>query len=339
MNSKPRKAPDQARDEIRLSASIVERLGGRFALGRPPKPVSGGEPVPVEVRTTNARWVLHGQPLDEFTAVPSRDGRVLQIDDVLAQSPPLAPREIVLLLLCGGLSFRSEGKVHPLRTLKDPRTGRECTLLDRQLDRLANSPLGPASCVIVGTPLNEAALRNHLDQNPSRRQPGLLVGGLAPRLLPVQKASGPPLVFREASGEISYNPLGHLEALRWLILSGMLAQFAERRVIFFASYSNWGSIFSETTAAVAAFAATNALAHPDTLCFVEVTPRPRETQSGSFLVAPRGRVGPMCLVKYIYGPGAFAIPPGDGVLVSACANITSYQKTLSIQYADESSRE
>jgi len=312
-----------------LSSSIVEQLAGRFALLRPPTSQSGDGSIPVDVKTTNGHLVLHGQRLEVFTAVPANDGRVLQIEDVLAQSTPIDARKLVLLLLCGGLSFRSEGKVHPLRTVKDPGTGQECTLLDRQLNRLASSPLGPASCVIVGTPLNEDALRNHLQKNQSLKQPRLLVGGMAPRLLPVQKATGPPMVYRDASRQISYNPLGHLEALRWLVLSGMLAHFVEHKVILSVSYSNWGPIFSETTAAVAGFVAANAQSHPDTLFFVEVTPRSKETQSGSFLVAPIDRLEPMHLVKYIYGQGAFAVPPGDGVLVSTNTIYFSVQNLMS----------
>lgn len=306
---------DEARDEIRLSWPIVERLAGRFRLAGSPVP-NGDELAPVDVQVTNEGLALAGRCLDDFLTVPPLDPRVIRAERALAASSLIDPKEIVLLLLCGGLSFRSQGKIHPLIYLQDPHSGRCQTLLDWQLDRLFDSPLGASTCVIVATPLNEGDLRHHLESFPPERSPRVCVGGLAPRLLPVQRTSGSPLLMHESSGEIAYNPVGHLEALRWFILSGLLAEFAESQVIIIASYSNWGRIFNQATVGLAGAMARTAQTDGEVLFFAEVTRREMDKERGSVLVATDSSPDNLRLVKDSYGRGRPRLTQGDSVLMS-----------------------
>ena len=240
----------------------------------------------------------------------------MMLEDVVAGEPPLAPKQIGVVILCGGVSFRSQGKVHPLLSVEDPRTKERRTLLDRKLDRLHRSPLREATPLIVCTPLNEAALQAHLQAYPVARRPRLYAGGLAPRLLPVQHASGPLLFFRDPSGDIAYNPAGHLEALRWLIVGGMLADYVDLQLVVTMSYSNWGRTFTEETLALANRVVRTTRAHPETLLFVEVTRRPREKKTGSMLVTSDERGDDLRLVKYSYGGGRPRLSSGESVLMS-----------------------
>ncbi|MFB3131832.1 MAG: hypothetical protein ACE10K_04845, partial [Rhodothermales bacterium] len=306
---------DTTRDEIQLTSAIVDTFAGRFVFTSS-SDSAAQQPQPVDPKATNAQVALRGQPLEDFMAVPPGDPRVVLLDEVVGSTQPLAPQKMAMVLLCGGLSFRSQHKVHPLRRVTDPQTGETRTLLDRQLDRLDASPLKEAARLIAGTPLNEAAFRTHLLTYPPEKRPRLYIGGLAPRLLPVQNASGPSLVLREPSGTISYNPAGHLDALRWLVVSGVLGDLLEAEVILMMSYSNWGRIFTEETLRLANFVVTTTQAHPETLMFVEVTPHPSEKETGSLLVANSINDQNLRLVKYNYGQGRPRISPGTSVLMS-----------------------
>ncbi len=306
---------DTTRDEIQLTSAIVDTFAGRFVFTSS-SDSAAQQPQPVDPKATNAQVALRGQPLEDFMAVPPGDPRVVLLDEVVGSTQPLAPQKMAMVLLCGGLSFRSQHKVHPLRRVTDPQTGETRTLLDRQLDRLDASPLKEAARLIAGTPLNEAAFRTHLLTYPPEKRPRLYIGGLAPRLLPVQNASGPSLVLREPSGTISYNPAGHLDALRWLVVSGVLRDLLEAEVILMMSYSNWGRIFTEETLRLANFVVTTTQAHPETLMFVEVPPRPSEKETCSLLVANSINDQNLRLVKYNYGQGRPRISPGTSVLMS-----------------------
>jgi hypothetical protein len=306
---------DEARDEIQLSRPIVEGLAGRFRLTGSPG-LGSDAPALVNVQATNGQLALSGRRLDEFVAVPPSDPRVIYAESEPIAASRIDPTKIALLLLCGGLSFRTHGKIHPLMPLQDPQTGRNRTLLDRQLDRLFESPLGTANCVIVATPLNEGDLRHHLEGLLSERRLRVCVGGLAPRLSPVQHTSGSPLLMHDPSGEISYNPVGHLEALRWFVLSGMLAEFADAQVIIIASYSNWGRIFNQETIDIAGTLARTAQTDEGVLFFVEVTRSEMNKERGSILVATDVSPGDLRLVKDSYGQGRPRLAQGDSILLS-----------------------
>jgi len=306
---------DENRDEVRLSVPIVERLAGRFQFYHPPNNLSD-EPSLVDIQATNERLALHGRPLDEWVAVAPRDPRVANLEDLTPVMPQIEAKHLAIVLLCGGLSFRSQGQIHPLLPVTDPITGLSETLLDRQLRRLENSPLQSAARAIVGTPLNEEALRKHLDHLPASRRPLLYVGGLAPRLLPVQPGNGPPLTYCEPSGSISYNPISHLEALRWLILSGTLAHFLGCQVIVTLSYSNWGRVYTAETLSIAAWMAHVFQEQPARLFVAEVAARPARTRSGSLLVSGPVEAEGFRLIKYSYGRGAPRLPSEDRILIS-----------------------
>lgn len=303
------------RDEIRLSTSVVDRLGGQFVFTQDSVLDAAGLRA-VDVGATNERVALNGKRLSDFVAVPPDDPAIDSLEAVAARARPLSAKRLAIVLLCGGLSFRSRGLVHPLLEIRHPETGRNVTLLDLQLERFERSPLHGAARLIVGTPSNEDALRSHLAHLPGKRRPELYVGGMAPRLLPRQSAVGQPLEFRDESGMVSWNPIGHFEALRWLVLTGLLGRLREIDVVLFASYSNWGRYLTEGTLAVAGHAMNLAQQRRDWLFCAEVTPRPQEKRSGAILV--RGSKVPheFRLIKYSYGRDAPEFPPGGKVLMS-----------------------
>jgi hypothetical protein len=305
---------DENRDEVRLSTAIVERLQGRFRLTGTAMD-GDNAPLPVDVAATNEQLVLRGRRLDEFTAVPPTDGRVMQLEEVLKQPQQLLPMDIVLLLLCGGMSFRSGGEIHPLKAIHPPQGGRATSLLERQLNRLDMSPLREATCYIVATPLNDKALNSHLATIHYGRA-HLYTGGLAPTLSPSQQRDSPPIVMREVSGDIAYNPIGHLEALRWFILSGMLSQSMHSKVAITASYSNWGRIFTGAMVAIAGTMDRLARNDPSILFLVEVTRRLSGEEKGSMLVAGIDDSENLRLVKPSYGRGEPRLAEGPFILLS-----------------------
>ena len=305
---------DGSRDEIRLSWPIIDRFAGRFRFTSAAQP---NEPALVDVGATNEHIALAGRNLDDFVGVPPQDPRVVPAERLAANSDQIDPQEIVVLMLCGGLSFRSHGEIHPLKLLQDPETKESRTLLDRQLDRIAASPLRKSPSVIAATPMNEEAIKLHIGGRSSpETQIRICTGGLAPRLLPYQRASGPPLVVREPSGEISYNPTGHLEALRWLILSGMLSEFVRSKVIVMASYSNWGRVFDSKMIEIAGFLSRAAKSDSRLLFLAEVTQRQIEKRKGSILVADSANPDNLRLVKLSYGQGRPRFPSESRILMS-----------------------
>jgi hypothetical protein len=305
---------DESRDEIRLSKFILDRLEGRFRLVGTPLH-NGVAALPVDVIATNEALVMEGRALGQFTHVLPGNAAVIAGDGVCDSSGEIAPSAVALVLLCGGLSFRSRGEIHPLRILIDP-NGARTTLLDRQLDRIAQSTFSESTCFIVGTPLNELALKTHLVELPPDRRPQLYTGGLAPRLLANQRNLGSPTVMRDSFGRISYNPIGHLEALRWFVLSGALAEVAESDVAILISYSNWGKLFTGRTLDFANVLKKLALTDPNLLFLVEVVPRSHEKKTGSMLVAPSDDPADLKLVKYGYAHGHPTLTADRDILMS-----------------------
>ena len=305
---------DESCDEIRLTSFILDRLRGHFHFaGTPGLEVS--MLLPVDVPATNQELVMNGKGLAEFVQVVPGDPGVVPGEAVVESSGELCPSAVAFLLLCGGLSFRSEGEIHPLKTLAYPNGG-QTTLLDLQMDRMAKSPFKKSVCFVVATPLNEAALSSHLAGQRSETGPRLYTGGLAPRLSPNQCNSGPPSVVRDSFGRISYNPVGHLEALRWFVLSGALAQVADCDVAILISYSNWGKVFTNKTLDFSNLLKKSAECDPNLLFLVEVVPRSHEKRTGSMLVAPRDNRTDFKLVKYGYAQGRPASPAIGDILMS-----------------------
>lgn len=307
---------DTARDEIRLSKPLVDRLCGRLRFKEPA--VSGASDLlPVDVAATNDALVLDGRSLRSFVTRVPGDTQIPKASAIAADFPLLAAEQIVVVLLCGGVSFRSRGTIHPLLVVDDPRTGRRASLLDRQLDRLAASPLGRARCIVIGNPLNERPLRELLARRPpSPTSPRLCLAGLVPRLLPHQPGHGPLVPWLDRTGRIAYNPFGHFDALRWVMLGGLVHSDPRPEVIVVMSYSNWGQVFTEDTRAIASFARESIAKDASALFVAEVVARHPTAEKGSFLVTDEARPDKLCLVKPGYGCGAPRIACKDEILLS-----------------------
>jgi hypothetical protein len=306
---------EETRDEIRLSKFIVDQLQSRFHFTGV-HPSNSNTPFPVDVSATNQELILQGKGLDEFTLIPPADRRVMQCDYVLRSEKEIDPATVVLLMLCGGMSFRSNGQIHPLKAIPDLAGTTSVTLLDRQLNRISNSPLQKSACLVVGTPFNEDALKTHLAKLPEERRSVLYTGGLAAKLSPAQSDFGPPIVMRDPSGRIAYNPIGHLEALRWFILSGSLARFVETDVVILFSYSNWGRIFTNATLKIANLLKRLSEDDSQSIFLVEVAPRLLDKKTGSLLVASIDNPSKLQLVKYGYGQGKPLHASGASTLMS-----------------------
>ncbi|MGK7877676.1 MAG: hypothetical protein AB4426_31555 [Xenococcaceae cyanobacterium] len=303
---------DISRDEVRL-AGLLKRLAGRWCFANADA-VPDDRPSPVDISATNEALVLGGRPLEDFVGVSPNDRRVLPLEELPHRA--IASEQIAVGLLCGGLGTRSGGKVHPLLVVEEPDAQPPRTLLDLKLEQLANSPLAGAKLLVLGSPLNETALRQHLEGLPVTQRPRLFTGGLVPRLAPYQVPSAPPILYRDESGHLSYNPAGHLDALRWLVVTGALADLHDVEVLMIASYSNWGRLFTNQALSGAAYAAEQGRQEPGILFVVEVTARPKDKRTGSMLVTRTDDPDELRLVKYGYGGGVPTLTEGDTVLMS-----------------------
>src|SRR2546428_14037442 len=76
------KLAGEARDEIRLSWPIIERLAGQFRLVGSPGP-SNDEPTPVDAQATNEHLALSGRRPDEFVTVTPLDPRGIRAERLL----------------------------------------------------------------------------------------------------------------------------------------------------------------------------------------------------------------------------------------------------------------
>ena len=300
-------------DEIQLSAELCTRFAGHFRFAEQTAYVTAG-PLLVDTLATNREQVLSGHSLSEFTTVPVGATWIPRVEDLPDEE--LDPKRIAVVLLAGGLSFRSGGIIHPLLTLEDPVGRDRHTLIRRQLNRLAGSPVAAAKVFIVGTLSNRDTIEREVFQ-PDRR-PTVYAGGLAPRLAVRQHRTGAPILAGSDPGVPSYNPLGHFEALRWLILSGSMADVVDLdiAVIVVMSYSNWGHVFSPTTLRLARSAARRQEADPRFFLLGEVERCPRGKQAGSILVQRSDEIRTPRLVKYNYGSGNLNVAPGDTILMS-----------------------
>jgi hypothetical protein len=297
-------------------AGVMAKLHGCWAFV-PALEDSGAELREVDVPATNDRLVLGQGGLGKYTAIRPDDARLPRMADVMATAQPLAANRLALILLCGGLNTRSAGKVHPLAVVRDPLSGRTASLLSLQLQRIRHSPLADAKLLLFASPLNAPDIRTHLAEITMGLKPWVFSGGLVPRLARYQPSVGPPVPYRDAHGRQSYNPAGHVDALRWLVVHGLLAELRDIDVVITSSYSNWSdSLYGDTTLALAGFAARLSNANDDRLFVAEVMERPVSKRTGSFLVECVGQPGNMRLVKYAYGSGSPYLPRDTGILMS-----------------------
>jgi hypothetical protein len=305
---------DLARDELRL-AGVLERLSGRWSFVDAGSAL-GDQPSLVDVPATNEALVMRGWRLDGYSGIVPGDPQVPRVEACPSTLRPIRAEQLAVVLLCGGLGSRGGGKIHPLLPVRGLDTSCPQTLLDLQLDRLAGSPLAGATVLVLGSLLNETPLRRHLDGLPAARRPLLYLGGLAPRLTRSQNPDGLPSIHCGPSGRPSYNPTGHLDALRWLVVSGALAHLQRLDVILVTSYSNFGRVFTDATLTLAAAAVERGRQEPNALFVGEVVARPRDKWTGSMLVTKTDAPGDLRLVKYSYGRGQPCLAASPEVLMS-----------------------
>lgn len=308
---------------IRLSEGIAPSLAGKFAF-EDDGPADG--PRLVSTERTNERMLLPRDGLRDFHLVDADSNAVTDLSD-LTQREPCRAEDVAVGMLIGGLSFRSGGVVNPQLEVDDP-TGRRVTLLGLQLERFAASPLGAdGRLYLFGNPLNPEAQQRHVAELDSDLSSRFYVGGVAPRLEKAQHADGP-LLFHRMDGEVAYNPIGHLEVLRWLIVLGTLGEIEERRLFVTCNYSNWGRIFDSRMLRIARWADGQMRDDPDCLFVAETTPEPKDTRSGSLLAERQVAGGRYSLVKYAYGSGSPALPAGSRALVSTNTLYFGVEKLL-----------
>ncbi len=304
---------DTSRDEIRF-AGIKDDLAGRWRFAEP-VPASETEAAVVDVDATNEVLVLNGRRLSDFVGIHPDDPKVPHLEELPPPSRAIAPAAIAVILLCGGMSSRSGGKIHPLLQVEDSGRRRTPTLLDLKLEILAQSPLAQARRLVVASLLNEGRLREHLQTSRFAPQVSVYAAGLAPLLAVRQRLSGPPAVSCNRFGEPTYVAAGHLDALRWLVVSGTLATLQGIKVLLLASYSNWGRIFTPEALLLAGRVAEFRQGS-DTLFILEVITRPRHKKTGSLLVEGPGDLSGFRLVKYGFGGDAPRLPEAGQVLMS-----------------------
>jgi hypothetical protein len=109
-----------------------------------------------------------------------------------------------------------------------------------------------------------------------------------------------------ASTPASFNPGGHLDALRWLVISGLFRRAMSLDVLVFASMTNVSNVLDDSDRIV------HCLMEQDRLALVEVTGRPQDKMTGSRLVRDGGAFR---LIKLAYGTGRPGLT-GDTVLMS-----------------------
>ena len=111
-----------------------------------------GERAPVDVAGTNEALTLGGSALAQFGAVPAGSDQVLHWADVARSHDPLAPEKLSIVILAGGMSFRTDGKVHPLLDATDSRTGETRTLIAWQCERITGLAWHPQEYAWWATP-------------------------------------------------------------------------------------------------------------------------------------------------------------------------------------------
>lgn len=289
----------QERDEIKLSRQVVDWISGKIQVNRHSKNSI------VDAKATNQELILHGRSLSNYEAMTPGSNLVLNEKRIDKQLHQHAPSKLVTIMLAGGSSFRSGGQIHPLRRVQDPNTGVSKTLLQWRLYQLSQSPLSDSPVIIVSSPQNQVALTQHLDAIRNGHQTKLYSGGLAPCLSTHGVKKGFPVLLDDGYGRIAYSHLGHFEALRWLVLSGLLAELLNYDILFLCSYSNCGRIFDEKTLGIAGYLKKVSMQMDSTYSIlVEVTGRLSTKKSGSCLMKQKGdSSNKLRLIKYNYGTG------------------------------------
>jgi hypothetical protein len=300
---------DRTKEEVRL-AGLHELVRDRWRFVAPA--TRDGPLGRVDVAATSTDLALAGHDLDGFVAVPPGDGRVPRLETIVAGA--LKPEDVAVLVLCGGQSMRSGGKIHPLLPVRLA-GAQTTTLLDLQLERLARSPLAPAPFLIAASALNGDEIQRHLSQ-PRHRKLAVYRQGITPLLTVDQRRGSPPRAERDAHGRILNVSTGHLDTLRWLVVRGLLLDLLDKQAILIYSYSNFGRVLDATALALAAECA-RAAREDATLFLAEVVARPANKRTGSLLTVAVHAPSDLRLVKYTYGRGHPLLPSAGDVLMSS----------------------
>ena len=107
--------------------------------------------------------------------------------------------------------------------------------------------------------------------------------------------------------------MGHFEAIRWFVVSGLLGEVLRYRVAIFMNYTNWGHVFSNDTLRIARYVSDQAREQPGFLFLAEVKNTPLEKRTGSLLVDEIANPHGVCVVPSeanVINP-AFDITPAE----------------------------
>ncbi len=269
-------------DEVVL-ADVIEPLRGCLQLDADGR---------VDVLETNRQLLLGGHSLDDFRLATAADVPICLegLTNVEARS------KTGVVVLAGGINTRGGGAFGPLRKL-GPRT-----ILEHHIHRLQRSVIRDARVLVFCSPLNAASIEHAF--RGSVEISGFYRGGLTRRLAEFQPPDGSVVLATDGG----WNPTGHFDALRWLVISGSLDLVWDLDILLVHSLTNVGDFYRDANAIIQVVFDSGALAA------VEVTPRPLEKRSGSFLVVDR--FGSHRLLKYGYGPGHPVVGQADHQLMS-----------------------
>lgn len=274
------------------------------------------EKIEVDIQKTNEKIVLNKKQLNQFTFANPDNPLIPDIREFKKILTCLSSAKVGILILCGGLGTRSKGRVNPLLLIKDKKDGKEKTLLDLKLERIKKSPFSQSKVLVLASELNGKAIKIHLRNRISEEDLIFFEQDLVPRLKIHQSIQGPVSFHCDKSGQITYNPSGHFDALRSLVVKGFLAVLKEEKVLMISSYSNWGKIFNRDSLLAASYVVEQGKNNSETCLFIETTLKPSSKKTGSALVTELANPDRFLLVKYDYGRGSPILEGLQSVLMS-----------------------
>lgn len=195
----------------------------------------------VDVKATSSAVVINSNTLDRFCAInPDSENisKALEVED-----EHIDAREVLLVILAGGLGTRSQGQVHPLQCIGNKKSQ---TILQAHIERIRRSVFAPSEVIILTSIFNDRAISEYCSLVAKCQT---CCNGLQRRLLPCQTIGS--VAFVDELPWIGFNPEGHLGALRWLYVSGILGRSNQYKTILICSYSNWGDTFTPLSLRIA----------------------------------------------------------------------------------------
>jgi len=261
----------------------------------------------VNIKKTNSQLVLKGKKLSDFRTINIDEKNLATIKFVSQNYSKYPAEKIWIILLCGGLSSRSMGKVNPLMTLEDKRFHKK-TLIDLKIEQIINSCMGSSKIALMASISNEENLRDHFLKNDIRLPELIYTNGSQKRLSLHQPSSGELNYYIDNQNNHFYNPEGHMGVLRWLVASGAITYMNSDSMILIASYSNWGDIFNSQTLKTMQYIKSLSELSKNSIIGVEVTKRLKNKKTGSILSEDPIRPGRFFLLKQAYGVGIPKMP-------------------------------